>query len=263
MCVSCDNCYLVIDIVSGSIQKLFDFDIENFTPFIANYDEGEFLLNCLGNLGMFSSFDGQSTRPPIPWNSNCTQFQICNPYILCVSEKNVIEVYSMIDQKLKQEIGLVQMRSIKYINEENFFIVSTPTQICALNVTSRSIQIDQLLKEQQLEQAVSLFKILYSNLGQQKYEMEYRKLQVKIAFIELMEKRNTANALEDFLEAYPDFRCVSVPSSPRPGLLWKLEFWFLLYSRLPSWYRTLPSQSRSPMSPTTPIRTGSNSSKLP
>ncbi len=68
-----------------------------------NIIKGEFLLNCQGNLGMFATFNGSCLRPPVAWCANCTQFQISNPYVLCIAN-DTIKVYNIFDSKLKQEI---------------------------------------------------------------------------------------------------------------------------------------------------------------
>jgi hypothetical protein len=39
ICIASDESYLVINIKSATIQKLFSYDIQNFIPFIANSTE--------------------------------------------------------------------------------------------------------------------------------------------------------------------------------------------------------------------------------
>jgi hypothetical protein len=118
---------------------------------------------------MFANYNGQTTRPPMTWCNGCFQFQIAMPYVLCLTADS-IKVYNLQDSKLKQEINLVQPKFLKYIKEENFFIISTQTQVCAMNVASVANQIEQLLNSKQVDEALSLFNMLSTNLSQQKYE---------------------------------------------------------------------------------------------
>ena len=124
---------------------------------------------------MFASFDGQTTRPPVPWCNNCTKFQIFNPYVLCLSNELTIKVYNLSDSKLKQEIPIKQhVKHLKYINEEKFLFISTPSQIFILNRTSMLFQVEQLLIKKQTDEAISLFEVLSINLSKSDYEEVYK-----------------------------------------------------------------------------------------
>jgi hypothetical protein len=127
------------------------------------------LLNCQGNIGMFANYNGQTTRPPMTWCNGCIQFQIAIPYVLCLTADS-IKVYNLQNSKFKQEINIIQPKWLKYVKEENFFLISTPSQVCALNVASATSQIEQLLNNKQVDEAISLFDMLNTNLSQQKYE---------------------------------------------------------------------------------------------
>ena len=118
---------------------------------------------------MFAACTGQTTRPPVTWYNDCTQFQISKPYVLCVSNDS-IKVYNLIDSKLKQEINIAHAKLLKYIADENIIIISTNTQICALNILSLPAQVEQLLLNNQVDEAVSLFECLGSTLDKKEYE---------------------------------------------------------------------------------------------
>ena len=206
ICIASDNSYLIVNMFNSNIQTLFSYDIENLRPFIANYIEGEFLLNCQGDLGMFASFDGQSTRPPFPWCNNCTRFQIFNPYVLCSSGDNHIKIYNLTDLKLKQEIVLSNIKQLEYFGEERFLILATPTQIFILNRTSMLFQVDQLLIKNQVDEAINLFEVLSINLNKSDYSEQIKKIKIKSGFIELIENSNYNKCETLFLEANLDYR---------------------------------------------------------
>jgi hypothetical protein len=174
---------------NSSIQTLFPYNIEQLSPFIANHIEGEFLLNCQGDLGMFAAFDGQTTRPPMPWCNNCTRFQIFNPYVLCLSNETAVKIYNLTDLKLKQEIQINggPVKHLKYINEDRFLFVSTATQIFILNRTSMLFQVEQLLIKKQTDEAINLFEVLSINLSKSDYdEVMFFCQTLPIFFIEII-----------------------------------------------------------------------------
>lgn len=171
ICVACDSCYIIVNILSSNIQTLFSYNIEQLSPFIANFSDGEFLLNCQGDLGMFATFDGHTTRPPVTWCSNTTRFQISAPYVLCLRNDSSINVYNLNDSKLKQEIkNLGNVKLMKFIKEEKYLLVATSTQILALNSLSLSLQIEQLMSRKQIDEALSLFESSSSSLSKEDYD---------------------------------------------------------------------------------------------
>jgi hypothetical protein len=126
------------------------------------------LVSCPGNLGMFATYDGQTTRPPVAWSNNCIQFEISSPYILCMTNDS-IQVFGF-DSKLKQDIFISQPRAIKYLKDENVLIVSRSNQILALNVASINSQVEQLLQSNQVDEAIHLFQNLGTSLEKEDYE---------------------------------------------------------------------------------------------
>lgn len=129
---------------------------------------------------MFATFDGQTTRPPVTWSSKTIQFQISNPYVLCLRSDSSIKVYNLNDSKLKQEINnLGHVKFMKFINEENFLLVSTSNQILALNPLSLALQVDQLLAKKQIDEAISLFECSNINLTLSKEAYDQVKLEFK------------------------------------------------------------------------------------
>lgn len=138
-----------------------------------NSQESEFLVNCLGDLGMFAAYDGQTTRPPIAWAPHCAQFQIYTPYVLCCCTANgetsnwtsTIRIYSMRDGKQKQEITMPMnagVNLIRFFGEESLMLVATANQVYALNALI-SYQIDQLIKAKMIDEAIALFESFSAN----------------------------------------------------------------------------------------------------
>lgn len=122
---------------------------------------------------MFAGYDGQTTRPPIAWSSNCSQFQIFNPYVLCLSNNNndtssSIKIYNINDSKLKQEVQLPNVKMLKFIYDENLMLVATNNQVFALNALV-SYQIDQLMKIKQIDEAIALFESFSANFDKESF----------------------------------------------------------------------------------------------
>ena len=127
------------------------------------------MLNCAGGLGIFAAFDGQSNKPPLKWTSDCTRFQIANPYVICTSNESV-QVYNLLDSKLKQKFNFSQTKGMDYVAEENFFIITTPVQMYFINMLSAANQIEQMLATIQVDEAISLFEVLNIDLGPEEYK---------------------------------------------------------------------------------------------
>ena len=62
-----------------------------------------------------------------------------------------------------------QPKSIKYVKDENIFIISRNNQILALNVSSIYSQVEQLLKNYQVDEAINLFENLGASLDKNDY----------------------------------------------------------------------------------------------
>ena len=134
--------------------------------------KGEFLLNCPGSLGMFSTHDGQTLRPPIAWCEDCQEFQITDTYALCLTP-NSIKVYNLNDSKLKQDISLPRAKAIKYIKDDRFCIITMQNQICAIipaSLASICSQIDSLFEKSLVEDAFSLFESFGKDMNSKIYD---------------------------------------------------------------------------------------------
>ena len=66
------------------------------------------------------------------------------------------------------------VKLLRYVSEEKIFIISTQTQIYALNVASISSQMEQLLIKNQVDEALNLFEL--SNASTDKKEFDEVKI---------------------------------------------------------------------------------------
>lgn len=89
-----------------------------------------------------------------------------------MSNDESIKVFNLTDLKLKQEISLGGMvvKHLKYVSEDKFLFVSTPSQIFILTRTSMLFQVEQLLIKKQVDEAITLFDCLSINLSKTDYE---------------------------------------------------------------------------------------------
>lgn len=208
LCLSCENGYFIVDIKNETTQKLFPYELDTFTPYMVNHVEGEFLLNCVGGLGVFATFDGQSTKPPITWMDEFKRFQIAHPYVIC-TDNDSIYIYNLLDSKLKQHINFKGTKELEYIEEENFFILTTPVQMYFMNALSADKQIEQLIDKHKIDEAILLFECLNKNLGSLEYDEKLKKVKTKCGFIELGTSRDYEKAEKLFLESNLDFRQIA------------------------------------------------------
>jgi hypothetical protein len=163
--------------------------------------KGEFLLNCQGDLGMFATYNGQTTRPPIAWSTNeINKFEIMLPYIICLG-KDLIQVYNLEDCKLKQEINMPHVKLIYQSVEEEFFIVSTRQQVYALTMISSQLQVEQLFQNNQCDEAIQLFQYLNKrNNDRKKFANDLIRIKIKAAFTEILNNQNYSKANELFIQ---------------------------------------------------------------
>ncbi|CAF0716807.1 unnamed protein product [Brachionus calyciflorus] len=217
VCAACDNNYMIINLLNSNIQILFPYDPEQITPYIEPYLQDEFLLNCQGDLGMFATSDGQTTRPPVAWSSNTVKFQISPPYVLCLRNDSSIKVYNITDSKLRQEINnLGNVKFIKYVNEEKCLFWSTNNEIFALTPLSIISQVEQLLAKKMIDEAINLYEISSPNISKDDFEQQLRKIKIKAGFIEFFENDSISKSETLFLEANVDFKLLACMI---PGLL--------------------------------------------
>lgn len=130
------------------------------------------MLNCLDGLGIFASFNGQTTRLPVAWCSDVIRFQIMPPYVLCLKKNSHVMVYTLNDSKLRQEINCLDRISfIKYINEENCVLVSNFNEIYAFISLGIVCHVEQLLDKKLVDDAINLFESSASTISAYEFEI--------------------------------------------------------------------------------------------
>lgn len=67
-------------------------------------------------------------------------------------------------------ISFSQTREFEYVDEENIFIITTPVKMYFINAVSASSQVEQLLALKKVDEAISLFECLNTNLTDIEYE---------------------------------------------------------------------------------------------
>ncbi len=208
VCLSGETGYFLIDTKTSQVQRLFTYELDGakFRPFIANYSQGEFLLNCPGNLGVFAASDAQSNRAPVSLCNDCHLFQASAPYVVCVNGETV-QVVSLLDCRVKQVIGFGQASLFEYVDEEGLFIVSTPVKMYFLRMVNVEWQVEQMLEHGEVEDAVRLFECLGSGDGGE-FETKLARVKVKAGMVEMCRNREMERAGELFKEANLDFRQV-------------------------------------------------------
>jgi hypothetical protein len=82
-------------------------------------------------------------------------------------------VYSLSDSKLKQDISLPRAKSIKYIKDDRFSIITMQNQICAIipaSLASICAQVDSLLEKSLVEDAFSLLESFSKEINSKIYD---------------------------------------------------------------------------------------------
>ena len=138
-------------------------------PIVTRITKEEFLLCAPGGLGMFvTASTGISERPPIQWmqGSRLREVKKCifyDPYIVTLTTSNTdadensgdaIIVYSILDQKVKQTMQFFGGNAIG--NFDGHLLVSSSKSVYRIQPISAHIQIESLLTNGMVEEALSL-----------------------------------------------------------------------------------------------------------
>ncbi|RNA43847.1 Transforming growth factor-beta receptor-associated 1 [Brachionus plicatilis] len=170
----------------------------------------EFLLNCPGDLGMFATSDGQTTRPPVAWCPDVVKFQIMAPYVLCLRRDSLVKVYNLNDSKLRQEISsLDTIRLIKFINEENCVLISSFNEIYAFISLGIACQVEQLLDKNLVDDAINLFETSTCTNSTDEFEKQMKNIKLKAGFIEFFENDHFSKSQNFLIEANTDYKLLS------------------------------------------------------
>ena len=184
ICAALAAHYIVYNVETGACQDLFPFE-EDQMPIVTRIAKEEFLLCAPGGLGMFvTASTGISERPPIQWmqGSRLREVKKCifyDPYIVALTTSNsdadensgdAIIVYSILDQKAKQTMQFFGGNAIG--NFDGHLLVSSSKSVYKIQPISADIQIESLLTNGMIEEALSLAERNQSQLHSRKNELE-------------------------------------------------------------------------------------------
>lgn len=181
ICAALQTQYTVYNFNTNITQHLFPYGCEEFHPIIRRITKEEFLLSAPERLGMFVNAEGMSNRPPILWSYPLRALAYSHPYILGLSD-DVIMVYSILDQQLKQSLPFIGGRSIG--NFDGRIYVTSGTAVYSLTPVPWEKQVEDLLANSRVEEALELAQNA-NRVGMKKeqYQKVYHKIQQQAAFI--------------------------------------------------------------------------------
>ncbi|CAF1339166.1 unnamed protein product [Adineta steineri] len=187
----------------GSFNSIFELNDPNISTCFTNISPGQYLLNG-PHVGVTTSLEGTSQRAPIMFTSPPLNFIYSHPYLI-VLVKDYIQIYSYLDDKLKQEI-LKQCRTLTNMQQENLktVILTDKDNIYLLEPLGLEEQIDQLLNQYRLQEALTLAESNCSLVEQRRTNPLVLLTKKRIAFIEFG-AMNVARAVNLFVEIHIDF----------------------------------------------------------
>jgi len=195
VCFAAGYEYCMLDVVTGDVQQLFSRDSAQKSPVIHRTSRGEFLLSGPGGLGVFVSTQGFSEKPPIQFPVNVTDVAFHHPYII-TSNFQGIYIYSAIDQQCKQTIETPNVRCL--VNGDGRIFAATAIDLFALLAVSWEIQLDKLLCENRLEEALQLASNAHiSSVKKEQHQKMVHNLQQQVA-LQQFSNGNFPEAMELF-----------------------------------------------------------------
>ncbi|XP_032365134.1 transforming growth factor-beta receptor-associated protein 1 isoform X1 [Etheostoma spectabile] len=153
VCVATSDRYLLCDIRTGSSEELFPHNHSRQRVIVTSVGRGEFLLNGPESLGMFVMKTGICQRPPLQWPQEVLAAGVCFPYILTL-EPQVLSVYSMVDQQIKQTVSLSGATGL--LSTSDGVLVFTERDIFSLRLVPLDQQIQALVRHERIEEALLL-----------------------------------------------------------------------------------------------------------
>eukprot|EP00040_Diaphanoeca_grandis_P040391 m.261755 g.261755 ORF g.261755 m.261755 type:complete len:903 (+) comp43078_c0_seq1:282-2990(+) len=165
LCVAQRNQYNIINLVDGEVNEVFPFT-DDTMPLIKYVGSNEFLLiNTFGDdsttMGMFINGTGTPVRPPVRWPFRPKAAALNHPYLVIMGEEGSIVVHSLLDQKEKQVINYPDGKLL--CDSSGKIIVAGDNRISLLVPVSFTSQIDELLGEERVEEALELAEVTFSS----------------------------------------------------------------------------------------------------
>ncbi|XP_056412095.1 transforming growth factor-beta receptor-associated protein 1 isoform X2 [Hyla sarda] len=195
LCLALSSRYVTLNYNTGHCQDLFPYPSELKRPIIKRISRQEFLLAGPGGLGMFATVAGISQRAPVHWSENVIGAAVSFPYVLALDEE-FVSVHSMLDQQQKQSLPFKE--GIILQDFEGRVIVATSNGVYVLIPLPLEKQIQDLLSNQRVEEALLLAKGARHNIPKEKFQVMYRRILQQAGFIQFAQLQ--------FLEAKELFR---------------------------------------------------------
>ncbi|KAM4045450.1 LOW QUALITY PROTEIN: transforming growth factor-beta receptor-associated protein 1 [Anomaloglossus baeobatrachus] len=195
LCLALSSRYVTLNYNTGHCQDLFPYPSEQKRPIIKRISREEFLLAGPGGLGMFATVAGISQRAPVHWSENVIGAAVSFPYVLALDEE-FVTVHSMLDQQQKQSLPFKE--GIILQDFEGRVIVATSNGVYVLIPLPLERQIQDLLANQRVEEALALAKGARHNIPKEKFQVMYRRILQQAGFIQFAQLQ--------FLEAKELFR---------------------------------------------------------
>ncbi|KAM6972896.1 transforming growth factor-beta receptor-associated protein 1 [Aplochiton taeniatus] len=202
LCVATSDRYLLHDYKTGSGVDLFSHHHGRQNVIVSSAGKGEFLLNGPASLGMFVMKTGVCQRPPLQWPEGVLAAAVCFPYVLAL-QPQVLCVYSMLDQQLKQTVvlnggqGLLSATDCVYVFAER--------QILSLSLVPLEEQIESLVEQERLEEALVLLEGVQSHLQPHGYKNLHKTITCIGGFVEFY-REAFSKAQDLFIEGKLDPR---------------------------------------------------------
>uniref|UniRef100_A0A667XJ36 Si:ch211-266g18.9 n=1 Tax=Myripristis murdjan TaxID=586833 RepID=A0A667XJ36_9TELE len=181
ICVATSDRYLLCNSKSGNSVELCPHNHSRQNALVTSAGEGEFLLNGPGSLGMFVMKTGICQRPPLQWPEELLAAGVCFPYILTL-QPQVLSVYSMLDQKLKQTVSLSGARGLLSTS------VFTERDIISLSLVPLEEQIQALVRHDRVEEALLLLDGVQSHLPLDSYKELHKAITCLAGFIQFYQE---------------------------------------------------------------------------
>ncbi|XP_063809484.1 transforming growth factor-beta receptor-associated protein 1 [Pseudophryne corroboree] len=181
LCLALSSRYVTLNYTTGHCQDLFPYPSEQKRPIIKRISRQEFLLAGPGGLGMFATVAGISQHAPVRWSENVIGAAVSFPYVLALDEE-FITVHSMLDQQQKQSLPFKE--GIILQDFEGRVIVATGNAVYVLISLPLEKQIQDLLSNQRVEEALVLAKGARRNIPKEKFQVMYRRILQQAGFIE-------------------------------------------------------------------------------
>ncbi|XP_067842301.1 transforming growth factor-beta receptor-associated protein 1 homolog isoform X2 [Heptranchias perlo] len=195
LCLAMSTQYIILSYNTGTSQDLFPYNSEEKRPIVKRIGREEFLLAGPGALGMFVTAAGISQRAPVHWSESVTGAAVCFPYVVALDEE-FVTVHSMLDQQQKQTIPFRDGHVLQ--DFEGKLILATSKEVHILVPLPLERQIQDLLTNHRVEEALVLAKGARRNIPKEKFQGMYRRILQQAGFIQFGQLQ--------FLEAKELFR---------------------------------------------------------